>query len=256
LIVEDNEVNSRLAILLLEKLGYQAELAQDGSEALDRFSSGVYDGILMDCHMPVMDGYEATRAIRELEASPTWTRPRARIIAMTANAMSGERERCLNVGMDDYLAKPLRSASLIEALSQVRELASEEMGGGRPFWTEQESHEALQSIRQLADELSNESAAELIESWLVDTPVRLEELKMLAGGLDQVTLKRVAHSLKGSSSLFGLNRISQLCRELEQLADLNITPGQTPLATDLFEAFEAAESVLKAELQQLKKTEI
>ncbi len=256
LIVEDNEVNSRLAILLLEKLGYQAELARDGSEALDRFSSGVYDGILMDCHMPVMDGYEATRAIRELEASPTWARPRARIIAMTANAMSGERERCLNAGMDDYLAKPLRSASLIEALSQVRELASEEMGGGQPYWTEQENLEALQSIRQLADELSNESAAELIENWLEDTPARLEELMMLAGGSDQVTLKRVAHSLKGSSSLFGLSRISHLCREMEQLADLNITPGQTPLATDLFDAFEAAERVLKVELQRLKKAEL
>jgi two-component system, sensor histidine kinase and response regulator len=252
LIVEDNEVNSRLAILLLEKLGYSAELARDGSEALARFSSGVYDGILMDCHMPVMDGYEATKAIRELEASPTWKRPRVRIIAMTANAMSGERERCIGVGMDDYLAKPLRSDALIEALSHVRELKTSHSDNPHPFWTEQENHETLQSIRQLADELNDESAVELIENWLEDTPIRLEELMALAGGSDQVTLKRVAHSLKGSSSLFGLSRISQLCRELEQLADLNITPGQTPLVTDLFEAFEAAELALNAELKRLK----
>jgi PAS domain S-box-containing protein len=252
LIVEDNEVNSRLAILLLEKLGYSAELARDGSEAVDRFSCGVYDGILMDCHMPVMDGYEATKTIREIEASATWQRPRARIIAMTANAMAGERERCLAVGMDDYLAKPLRSASLMEALSQIRALVPSETAGAQPFWTDQDHQEMQQAIRQLADELSDESAVELVENWLQDTPLRLEELMLLAGGDDQISLKRVAHSLKGSSSLFGLGRISQLCSEIEQLADLKITPGQTPLATDLFEAFEAAEAALTAELLSLK----
>jgi two-component system, sensor histidine kinase and response regulator len=252
LIVEDNEVNSRLAILLLEKLGYSAELARDGSEAVDRFSSGVYDGILMDCHMPVMDGYEATKTIREIEASPTWLRPRSRIIAMTANAMTGEKERCLAAGMDDYLAKPLRSASLTEALSQIRAFVPSEIATSQQFWTGQDHQEMQQAIRQLADELTDESAVELVENWLQDTPLRLEELMSLAGGGDQITLKRVAHSLKGSSSLFGLSRISQLCHEMEQLADLNITPGQTPLATDLFEAFDAAEAALNAELHRLK----
>jgi PAS domain S-box-containing protein len=252
LIVEDNEVNSRLAILLLEKLGYSAEIARDGSEAVDRFSSGVYDGILMDCHMPVMDGYEATKTIREIEASPTWQRPRARIIAMTANAMAGERERCLAVGMDDYLAKPLRAASLTEALSQIRAFVPSEAGGARQIWTEQDHQEMQQAIRQLADELSDESAVELVENWLQDTPLRLEELMLLAGGSDQSTLKRVAHSLKGSSSLFGLSHISQLCGEMEQLADLKITPGQTPLVTELFKVFEAAEADLKGELHRLK----
>jgi len=252
LIVEDNEVNSRLAILLLEKLGYAAELARDGSEAVDRFSSGVYDAVLMDCHMPVMDGYEATRTIRQLEAAVTWQRPRARIIAMTANAMSGERERCLQAGMDDYLAKPLRSAVLMEALSLARVLVHHEEGTQAQEWTGQENSETLQAIRQLADELSDESAAKLIANWLDDTPARLEELMQMAGGSDQVTLKRVAHSLKGSSSLFGLSRISQLCREMEQLAEMQITSGQTPLASDLMYAFETVEPVLRNEVNRLK----
>ena len=252
LIVEDNEVNSRLAILLLEKLGYTAELAKDGSEALDRFSSGVYDGVLMDCHMPIMDGYEATRAIRELEASATWHRPRARIIAMTANAMTGERERCLVVGMDDYLAKPLRSAALQDALAQVRVLDAETSGQPKLKWTDAENSETLQSLNQLADELSAEAASQLLEQWLDDTPTRLEELMDLAGGSDQGTLRRVAHSLKGSSSLFGLSRISKLSREVEQLAELQIATGQTPLTCELVEAFDLVEPVLRRELLRLK----
>ena len=252
LIVEDNEVNSRLAILLLEKLGYSPDLARNGSEAVDLFASGVYDAVLMDCHMPVTDGYEATRCIREIEGSPTWTRPRVRIIAMTANAMSGERERCLAAGMDDYLAKPLRSAALMEALSNVRILGAPGIPPQSCGWTAREQSETLQSVRQLAEELSNESAAELIDNWLGDTPARLEELMGLAGGSDQTTLMRVAHSLKGSSSLFGLGRISQLCREIEQLAEMQITPGQIPLATDLHEAFEVVEPVLRAELKRLQ----
>jgi len=252
LIVEDNEVNSRLAILLLEKLGYAAEIARDGSEAVDRFSSGVYDGILMDCHMPVMDGYEATRTIREIEASDTWTRPRARIIAMTANAMSGERERCLGVGMDDYLPKPLRSVPLMEALAHVRVLAPETSAEPTPGWTIQEQFETDQSIKQLVEELSDEAAIQLIENWLKDTPVRLEEIIQLAGSSDQAALKRVTHSLKGSSSLFGLSRISNLCRDLEQSAEAQTTPGQTPLATGLHRAFDIVEPVLKAALHRLQ----
>ena len=120
LLVEDNEVNSRMAMMMLEKNGCPAEIARDGELAVERFLSGVYDGILMDCHMPNMDGYEATRAIREIESSPQWQRPRCRIIAMTANVQAGERERCLAAGMDDYVSKPLRTKPLLEALSQVQ----------------------------------------------------------------------------------------------------------------------------------------
>ncbi|OYW77347.1 MAG: hypothetical protein B7Z37_04690 [Verrucomicrobia bacterium 12-59-8] len=128
LVVEDNEVNSRMAMMMLQKHGFPAEVARDGEEAVERFTSGVYDGLLMDCHMPNMDGYEATRAIREIESNPLWKRPSCRIIAMTANVMAGERERCLEVGMDDYLSKPLRARPLIEALNRIQVLAETEQG--------------------------------------------------------------------------------------------------------------------------------
>jgi CheY-like chemotaxis protein/HPt (histidine-containing phosphotransfer) domain-containing protein len=251
LIVEDNEVNSRLATLLLEKLGFTSELARDGVEALERFDSSAYDGILMDCHMPRMDGYEATQRIRKREESPGWKRQPVRIIAMTANAMAGERERCLAAGMDDYLSKPLRSEPLMAALAQVG-VQEQSSGQHAPRWNPGNQQHALQSIRQLADELSAEAAAQLLDQWLDDTPARLEELMQLAGGSDQPTLRRVAHSLKGSSALFGLSMIQQLSRDLEQLAEHQTLQGQTPVVTKLIEVFEAAEPMLRQELERLK----
>lgn len=253
LIVEDNEVNARLALLLLEKLGHQAERAKHGAEAVAMLQERRYDCLLMDCHMPVMDGYTATRTIRELEAKEDWPWPRTRIIAMTANAMAGERERCLACGMDDYLSKPLRSPALMEALSRVQALAEEDEGvDGQDRWTPLDESHALGAVRQLVEELSAEAAVELIESWLEDTPQRLDELLGLAAGSDQALLKRTAHSLKGSSAVFGLDRFSQLCGELERLAAGEGAAGQTPLVTSLFGAFDQAERLLRGEMKRIK----
>jgi CheY-like chemotaxis protein len=114
LLVEDNPVNQRVALAVLGKLGYQAELAANGAEAVTAVAARTYDLILMDCQMPVMDGFEATRRIREAQAG---TR-RVPILAMTANAMQGDRERCLQAGMDDYIPKPVTLDALRIALSR------------------------------------------------------------------------------------------------------------------------------------------
>ncbi len=254
LVVEDNEVNARVAMLLLEKLGYPHELARDGEEAVDRFSTGVYDAILMDCHMPLMDGYEATRRIREIEAKQEWQRPPCRIIAMTANAMQGERERCLEAGMDDYLTKPVRSAALIDALSHV-ELTEHEDRPRQESWASHDEADLGQSVKELSEELGSESTAELLARWIEDTPARIEELAMLAGGGDQQTLKRLAHSLKGSSALFGLTRVQELARELEQLAAMGVPQGQMSLVTELGGAFEQALPSLKKTWKELGGSE-
>lgn len=253
LIVEDNEVNARLALLLLEKLGYEADRARDGAEAVAMVKAQPYDCLLMDCHMPVMDGYTATRTLRELESKADWSRQRIQIIAMTANAMAGERERCLECGMDDYLSKPLRSQALMEALSRVQALvADDEVGDEEVSWTTQDQAHAMSAVRQLTEELSAEAAVELIESWLEDTPLRLDELLGLAGGSDQTRLKRTAHSLKGTSAVFGLDRFSQLCGELEKLAAAEMSAGQTPLVTGLFGEFDQVEKILRTEMERLK----
>ena len=252
LLVEDNEVNARMAMMMLEKNGYPGEVARDGEEAVERFASGVYDGILMDCHMPNMDGYEATRAIRELESSPLWQRPLCRIIAMTANVMAGERERCLDAGMDDYVSKPLRAKQLIEALSRIQVLVEDEEGSEVPPWSADDTASARKAIQQLADELSTEDTIELIENWCLDTPQRILELEKLAGTDDQTTFGRTAHSLKGSSSLFGLTAFYTLCYELEQSAQSDLRASQSSLTAQLKLSFASAEPELKKFMVGLK----
>jgi CheY-like chemotaxis protein len=114
LLVEDNPVNQRVASLMIEKQGFRTEVAANGLQALEVLAGNEYAAILMDCQMPEMDGYEATAEIRRLEGSGHHTA----IIAMTANAMEGDREKCLAAGMDDYLSKPLSSGALSEALER------------------------------------------------------------------------------------------------------------------------------------------
>jgi two-component system, sensor histidine kinase and response regulator len=119
LVAEDHEINRRLTMLVLEKLGCKANFARDGLEVMDAWKKGAYDVILMDCQMPFMDGFEATREIRRLEAEPAEPPPRRTyIIALTANALADERDNCLGSGMDDYLSKPFRTEGLKEALQR------------------------------------------------------------------------------------------------------------------------------------------
>lgn len=115
LIAEDNTVNQKVLRIILEKGGYSFDLVTDGAQAVHKFESGSYELILMDCQMPEKDGLQATREIREIENRHH--RNRCSIIAMTANAMAGDRERCLQAGMDDFLAKPFKSQELVKLLS-------------------------------------------------------------------------------------------------------------------------------------------
>jgi len=112
LMAEDNPINQRVGKLILQRAGFQIDLASDGNEALEAHRSAPYDLILMDCQMPTMDGFEASRQIRQLE------QPQPVIIAVTANALVGERERCLNAGMDDYLSKPFQAEQLIAVVQK------------------------------------------------------------------------------------------------------------------------------------------
>ncbi len=112
LVVEDNLINQRVAVIILSKLGYTAEVAGDGSEALEKLQKQHYDLILMDCQMPVMDGFEATHAIRALPSDLS----KIPIIAVTANALAGQREKCLATGMNEYISKPINSELLAAAL--------------------------------------------------------------------------------------------------------------------------------------------
>jgi CheY-like chemotaxis protein len=117
LVAEDNLVNQKVAVRILAKLGVEAEVAVNGVEALNRLAAEPFDLVFMDCQMPEMDGFEASRRIRALEAERG--APRLPIIAMTANAMVGDREDCLEAGMDDYVAKPIRAEIVLEVLKRT-----------------------------------------------------------------------------------------------------------------------------------------
>ena len=120
LVAEDNEINQKLTLLMLAKMGFSADIVANGVAVLDAVEAKEYDVILMDCQMPEMDGFDATRAIREKERNDGVTGTKAlQIIAMTANAMRGDREKCLGVGMDDYLSKPIRKAGLLASLQKA-----------------------------------------------------------------------------------------------------------------------------------------
>ena len=112
LMAEDNAINQRVGKLILQRAGYDIDLVSDGNEALEAHRAKPYDLILMDCQMPTMDGFEASRQIRMLE------HPQPVIIAVTANALVGERERCLNAGMDDYLSKPFQAEQLVSVVKK------------------------------------------------------------------------------------------------------------------------------------------
>lgn len=202
LVAEDNLVNQKVAIRMLQKLGFGCDVANNGLEAVAAISHRLYDVVLMDCQMPEMDGFEATQEIRSREGADSHTV----IIAMTAEAIAGDRERCLNAGMDDYVSKPVQLSSLRKVLEKYT----------RP---EPESESPV-DVDRLQEVSGGDSAfeRELIELFLPSslTCVESAEAALQSGNMDQ--LYREAHSLKGSSSNMGVHRLQELSQSLETAA--------------------------------------
>jgi len=245
LLAEDHEINRRLAILMLEKLGHHVDFVGTGLEALETVQRVPYDVVLMDCQMPVMDGYAATRAIRTAEAEHRVAGGRRlRIIAMTANAMRGDREKCLAAGMDDYISKPIKSEVLARALASVT--------GAQPPVTPAPRTGIEAGLQMLHDEFGRESAAELIDAFLHDTPLRIADLHRLATGADHGTLARTAHSLAGSSGIFGLQSLRDQARVIERRVDAGEVADIGRAVTALDSEFSNVRPILEAWLARLK----
>ena len=205
LVAEDNAVNRQLAVALLAKLGYEADVVENGREALDALERVTYDVVLMDVQMPELDGLEATRRIRERFRSthgPT-------IIAMTANAMEGDREECLAAGMDDYLPKPIRLEELSRVLARCRPV-----GAIEPL--DQAVLRTLVSSLG-GDEEGREAVRELVDTFLEDAPTQMASLHGAVECGDADGARRAAHTLKSNGATFGAQPFAELCRELENL---------------------------------------
>ena len=245
LLAEDHEINRRLAILMLEKLGHHVDFVNNGLEALEIVQRVPYDVVLMDCQMPVMDGYAATRAIRTAEAEHRVVGSRRlRIIAMTANAMRGDREKCLAAGMDDYIAKPIKAEVLARALAAVT---------GAPLSFTPVPRTGVEAgLQMLHDEFGRESATELTEAFLKDTPLRIADLHRLAAGNDRSALARTAHSLAGSSGIFGLQAMREQAQTIERQVDAGVVANISNDIAALESEFTNVRSTLEAWLSRLK----
>ena len=253
LVVEDHDINRRLAMFMLEKLGCRADFVCDGQAAVEAWEKFPYDVILMDCQMPVMDGYQATREIRRREQLlPEEERRHVQIVAMTANAMHGDREKCLSVGMDGYISKPIRIEAMQGALAGLAKPAAAAAATAAPPATLPVPSAEL-SIANLHAEFGAEAAAELLQSFLTDTPQRLAELHTLAAGSDAVTFARAAHSLAGSSGIFGLDEMRQLSLQLETLVKEGKANEYGPAIAALESYFAPIKPWLVTRLEELQK---
>jgi len=213
LIVEDSPINQKVALRMLAKLGYRADTASDGAEAVAALRQVAYDIVLMDVQMPVMDGIEATREIRRSKLAG----PQPRIIAMTAGALRGDEARCRAAGMNDYLAKPVAledlAAVLRSALLGIRAEASVKVDDRSP-----ERGMIAARLRSFVDDLGLDFVGELTAAFVASAPTHEASLRELLRSGDARALARAAHSLKGEASNLGAQRLPRACAALEQAA--------------------------------------
>ena len=215
-LVEDNLTNQKVAQLQLNKLGYAVHIVGNGmEEAVDAAASLPYAAILMDCQMPIMDGFEATAMIRKMQLSGG--AERVPIIAMTANAMQGDRERCLEAGMDGYVSKPVKPEVLFQEIERVLGAQTGEATGvaipeepGPPIY------DRADALSRIADD--EELLATLIDMFVADAPNYLNEIDTALQDVDWPRLTRAAHTLKGVLATFSANRGEAVARALETAA--------------------------------------
>jgi two-component system sensor histidine kinase/response regulator len=216
LLVEDNPVNREVATGLLELLGYHVDSAEQGRQACDLSATRAYDLILMDCQMPVMDGFAATAYIRERERQTQAAR--IPIIALTANAMEGDRERCLAAGMDDYLSKPFSHQALAEML--VRWCPPRNPQHPRspapPLTPEPVDRTAWETIATFQRPGQPNVLHKIIGLYLTSSQTQVTQLRQALHGQDADALRVLAHTLKSSSATLGAHRLAALAKQLEE----------------------------------------
>jgi CheY-like chemotaxis protein len=253
-VAEDNPTNRKVAQYQLTELGYEVEVVANGLQALRALESGGYDLVLMDCQMPEMDGYAATAEIRRREEQRGATP--VPVVAMTANALKGERERCIAAGMNDYVSKPV----MLETLRGVLELWLDSGGGGPSGEAGAGGNGAggggarasalLDGVRAVVGDGQPEAAAGLVRVFVEETESQLADLRgaWAAGDADRV--RREAHKIKGGCASFGLRRMAELCRRLEAEVRGQAAAGGETLA-ELEAEFSGVRHAAEAELARM-----
>jgi len=264
LLAEDNATNQKLALLILERLGYRAAIAGNGLEALEAVARDAelapYDVILMDMQMPELDGLEATRRIRAQFAPES----QPYIIALTANAMQGDRELCLAAGMNDYVSKPIRVPELVTALKKAPSWTARD--SALPFPAPEESAPepapspapqsssidpaAFQRLRATLGKKADALLPVLLDSFFKDARKLLETARTGLADNKPEDLRRAAHTLKSNARNFGAAALGEMCQELENVAKA----GQTDSASGLLARVEAEYERVRDELETMRKS--
>jgi CheY-like chemotaxis protein len=233
LLVEDNVVNQKVTLNQLKHLGYTADVAANGQEAIDMLNQIPYNLVLMDCQMPIVDGYEATRLIRSQQCSR-----RSVIIALTANAMLEDRDLCLASGMDDYLSKPISKEKLSEKLTYWGELLEQQV-------MKQTMNLAIdwEHLHQISDH-NQAFEFELLQIFSEDSQVHLKTAKIALESQDAIELSHAAHHIKGSSANVGLYEMKSVASMLEEQALKNDLTQASTLIVQLLEMLETLNQFL------------
>ncbi len=257
LVVEDNPINLLVAQKLLEAIGCRTERAENGAIALEKMHKRRYDAVLMDCQMPVLDGYAATQRWRQYEADSGT--PRLPIIAMTANAMAGDRQRCLDSGMDEYLSKPISRSQLQACLQAFKPappvsptvatmstpLDHARAASGAPAAPAAITAPTLE--RAVLDELveiAGDDTHTIIKLFLDETPILLQQLQVAIANSDTRRLGEVAHSLKSSSANVGVLALSEAARQLEHAVRTGTLEQPASMVAQVIAEFSRARPVL------------
>ena len=261
LLAEDNITNQQVALGILKNLGLSADAVANGREALMALKTLLYDLVFMDVQMPEMDGWEATRQIRNPQfAIPNRSIP---IIAMTAHAMQGDKEKCLEAGMDDYLAKPVSPQALAAALEKWLPFLKEEGGG-----VKEETPSASQSARTphssnlahrsppvfdraalLTRLMDDEELVEtILQGFLEDMPRQLETLRHCLEAGDAAGVARQTHSIKGAAANVGCEALRALAFELEKAGRTGSVESLKPRFDEVAEAFEQLKQVVSEDV--------
>jgi PAS domain S-box-containing protein len=251
LLAEDNSVNQKVALLQLRKLGHTADSVGNGVEVLEAIKRVPYDVVLLDCQMPVLDGFQAAHSIRQSEqeaAAAGPHRPPLHIVAMTANALAGDREQCLAAGMNDYLIKPVRLPDLERVLRRSIDRPVPPAASSGSDAAPVLDLSILETLRDLREDGQPDPVGELIDLFLHDAPERLRRMCVALQRRDATGLYAAAHSLKGSASNLGARSLAALCVQVERAARSESLDG----AVGLLEQVRAELGHLEAELQKEK----
>jgi two-component system sensor histidine kinase/response regulator len=252
LLVEDNTMNQLVATRMLAKLGYRCDVANNGQEALAAIIAGEYDAVLMDCQMPVMDGYEATRQLRRLENGSGRRLP---VVAMTAAAMQGDREACLEAGMDDYITKPIRTETIGQTLDRWISVKGSQPPESSVVDRARASDVVIDAARfsvlRDLDAGDGDLLTMLVDEYLKDGARLLTTLREAVAEGDPQTVERAAHTLKGSSANLGAVCLAEICGRLEALGRAAALGTAARLVRDADEAFAQARAALSIEVAEV-----